>query len=200
MNTVGVVLARGAMVDDVQRSVGVLSRAGILNVMVVGPRDEVADAVRFLRAPGASMTYKVEDEEDRGEAFSLLHSYGFVRDCCCVLPAGRFDGNAEPFVANFIKQGFAKEGDGKRSGARIALDEGAEGGLLAEADGEYAEVTSIGTGLPVRELYFLDDRAYGIVGKMEPDEDGRYGMDGVLRAYLELGELECDVVLKNIEG
>jgi len=204
MNLCGVILWDWADVRDVQKAVRTMAAANVMNILLVSSRDRIGEAVGALgsgQEEKCLLTYKVLDQS-KGVAHALTSSFGFVKDCCCVMvvPVG-FEGNLFEHVSAYLKQAFNNFNKEKDPGARILLED-IKGEVVAEMDGDKIKAIQeeYDDGLAVAGIYFFDKRMFSYINGMQPDEVGDFGVAALLRRYLEDDALEFEVISEKEEG
>lgn len=186
-----------------------LAAAGIRDILIVTGTEHMGAVVGVLgsgRALGLEFTYRVQDEAG-GIAQALGLAEGFVGDGRCVVILGDniFSADITPYVEHFRRQ---------RAGARILLkrvpDPQRYGVAVVEEDAPEPAIKAVGpkrriirieekpvhpkSDLAVTGIYMYDARVFDIIKTLRPSARGELEITDVNNTYLQMGELEYDIL------
>jgi len=171
-----------------------LLRAGINDILIIVTPDRSGDFMNLLGSGkefGARFSYEVQDRPE-GLAQALIIGEDFIDDESCALILGDniFTDCLSEAVKNF-KSGakiFAKKvHDPERFGV-VEIDESGKVIALTEKPAR-PKSNFAQTG-----FYLYDNRAAGFAKSLRPSKRGELEIVDLNNKYLELGELQCEIV------
>ncbi len=174
-----------------------MTAAGIEEILVVTGVDHMGDVVNLLGSGKefrCRFTYKVQDEAGGiAQALGLAENFAGRSPVCVILGDNVFEDAIGPYVQRFEKQ---------KKGARVLLkkvpDPQRYGVAEVSKDGKILGIEEKPrqpkSALAVTGVYFYDAGVYDFIRLLKPSARGELEITDVNNAYLERGELRCDIM------
>jgi len=171
-----------------------LLRAGINDILIIVTPDRSGDFMNLLGSGkefGARFAYEVQDKPE-GLAQALLIGEGFIDDdnCALILGDNIFTDCLSEAVRNFESGAkiFAKKvHDPERFGVVEMDGDGKVIGLMEKPAKPKSNFAQTG-------FYLYDNRATGFARSLKPSSRGELEIVDLNKKYLELGELQCEII------
>jgi glucose-1-phosphate thymidylyltransferase len=172
-----------------------MGMAGITDVLVITSTEHMGDVVSCLGSGeefGCTLSYKVQTRPG-GIAHALALAEGFATESgiCVMLGDNVFEYSIAPYVDEFRRQG---------AGARVLLKEVGHPeryGIAALDERQIVEIEekpeNPKSSFAVVGLYCFDAEVFDIIRNTKPSPRGELEITSVNNAYLERGQLLCDV-------
>ena len=174
-----------------------LIEAGIKDILVVTGGNSAGDFLKLLRNGaefGLSRVHYAYQEGEGGiaAALSLAKDFADREPVCVVLGDNILQNSIAAFVKKFRHQG---------SGAKILLSEVSDPqrfGVPVIEDGRVLRIeekpSDPKSRYAVIGVYMYDNRVFDIIKTLKPSRRGELEITDVNNAYIEAGDLTCDVI------
>lgn len=170
--------------------------ADIKSILVVTSTQHMGDIVNLLGGGDefdCDFTYKVQKEAGGiAHALALAEDFASGDNIMVLLGDNIFEYSLKQYKGNFLKQGkgarvLLKEvGDPERYGI-VALDEYHVIDIEEKPKNPKSNFAVVGA-------YFYDNKVFDIIRDMKPSSRGELEITSVNKAYIELGELQFDIL------
>jgi len=142
---------------------------------------------------GCDITYKVQEKAGGiAHALALAQDFANGESIAVILGDNIFEYSIKPYKDHFLRQ---------KDGARVLLKEVGDPERYGIAALDEYHVLSIEekpndpkTNFAVVGMYFYDTKVFSIIKNLKPSERGELEITSVNNAYIELNELQYDVV------
>ncbi len=173
-----------------------LTGAGIKEILLVTGTEHMGDMVTLLGSGkdfGCRFTYKVQDEAGGiAQALSLAENFCQGSPMAVILGDNIFEDSLKSYAAAFCAQ---------QRGARILGKEVSDPERFGVVEVAGHRVLSIEekpripkSSIAVTGVYFYDARVFEIIRTCKPSARGELEITDVNKAYMELGELQLDML------
>jgi glucose-1-phosphate thymidylyltransferase len=170
--------------------------ADIKSILVVTSTQHMGDIVNLLGCGdefGCDFTYKVQKEAGGiAHALALAEDFASGDNIMVLLGDNIFEYSLKQYKENFLKQG---------NGARVLLKEVGDPeryGVVALDEYHVIDIeekpTNPKSNFAVVGAYFFDNKVFDIIRDMKPSARGELEITSVNKAYIELGELQSDIL------
>lgn len=173
-----------------------LVSAGIKEILVVTSTDHMGDIVNCLGSGkdfNCEFTYKVQEEAlGIAHALALAENFSSGHRISVLLGDNIFEYSIKAYIENFKKQ---------ENGARVLLKSVNDPERYGVAALDEYHILSIEekprqpkSNYAVVGTYFYDSQVFDIIRGISPSERGEYEITSVNNTYIELGQLEYDII------
>ena len=180
----------------IYHSIKQLVSADITSILVVTSKEHMGDVVNLLGSGdefGCDITYKVQEKAGGiAHALALAEDFANGESIAVILGDNIFEYSIKPYKDNFLRQ---------KDGARVLLKEVGDPERYGIAALDEYHVLSIEekpndpkTNFAVVGMYFYNTKVFSIIKNLKPSERGELEITSVNNAYIELNELQYDVV------
>jgi glucose-1-phosphate thymidylyltransferase len=173
-----------------------LVSADIRSILIITSKEHMGDVVNLLGSGeefGCDFTYKVQETPGGiAHALALAEDFANNENIAVILGDNIFEYRIKPYKENFLKQ---------KKGARVLLKDvgDPERFGIAALDEYYVlnieeKPTNPKTNFAVVGMYFYDNKVFDIIRDLKPSKRGELEITSVNNVYIELNELEYDIV------
>jgi len=170
--------------------------AGIEEILIVTGVEHMGDVVGLLGSGkefGCRFTYKVQDEAGGiAQALGLAENFANGQPLVVILGDNIFQAHLQAYAQRFAEQG---------GGARVLLKpvpDPERFGVAEVRDGKVLRIEekprSPKSNYAITGIYFYDGRVFDIIRTLRPSGRGELEITDVNNAYLQQGQLACDVM------
>jgi len=170
--------------------------ADITSILIVTSKEHMGDVVNLLGSGkdfGCDLTYKVQETAGGiAHALYLAKDFSNGEKIAVILGDNIFEYSIRPYKDNFLKQ---------NNGARVLLKEVGDPERYGIAALDEQHILKIEekpcnpkTNFAVVGMYFYDNKVFEIIRNLKPSKRGELEITSVNNAYIELNQLEYDIV------